>query len=321
MNNKKIVILTPVYNDWKSFQILLERLNKLASNYQWVLCVNAVNDGSIQKIPDEFGEQERYSHIHAIKVIDLKGNVGHQKAIAIGLGSLCTEVEYDAIVVLDSDGEDDPKYIPEMLSKFFSHPDSAILAKRVQRSEGVVFKLFYHIYKNLFRFLTGVAISFGNFCVISPAIAQKLTSSSDLINSFPATILQTKVPYLTVDTKRSERYCGSSQMNFVGLILHGLRAITVFSEIVIVRLALMVFSTGFFAAVIIVLIRFNTEWVISGWASNMIGFLFMYIFITLLGLIIGGILTLQARKNLQFIPSLHWELYLEKSKTMFDKSR
>ncbi len=60
------------------------------------------------------------------------------------------KTEHDAIVVLDSDGEDDPKYIPEMLSMFFDNPKSAILAKRAQRSEGFVFKTFYHIYKYLF---------------------------------------------------------------------------------------------------------------------------------------------------------------------------
>ncbi len=63
MKNKKITILTPVYNDWQSFQILLERLNELASDHQWILCVNAINDGSIQEIPEKLWQtRELFSY-------------------------------------------------------------------------------------------------------------------------------------------------------------------------------------------------------------------------------------------------------------------
>jgi polyisoprenyl-phosphate glycosyltransferase len=321
MPDKRVTVLTPVYNDWESFQLLIETLDKLSSENQWTLSITIINDGSIQEIPKILKEQNLYQHVHSLKVLDLECNVGHQKAIAIGLASISQEEESDIIVVMDSDGEDDPKYISEMLSVFSKNPQSVVLAKRVQRSEGAVFQIFYFIYKYLFRLLTGMGISFGNFCAVSPAAAKRLASSSDLVNSFPATILRSKIPFITVDTKRAERLSGSSQMNFVGLILHGLQAISVFSDIVLIRLFLMVFGTGLTAIFAVLIIRFSTDWVVPGWTSNMVGFIAMYMFITLLGLIIGGIVTLQSRKNFQFIPIQHWKLYLRKITVMFDKKK
>ncbi len=264
---------------------------------------------------------ESFRRIQSIRVLELEYNVGHQKAIAIGLADMGQKSGDDVIVVLDSAGEDDPADIPEMLSVYFANPEPVVLAKRVQRSEGILFKISYFIYKHLFRLLTGMGIAFGNFCALSKSTARRLAASSDLVNSFPATILRSKIPYKTVNTKRALRFSGASQMNFVGLILHGLQAITVFSDIVLIRLSLMIFGFGITAIVGVILVRLFTTWVVPGWASNMVGFLFMYIFMTLLGLIIGGIITLQSRKNFQSIPIQHWTLHLNKITVLFDRSK
>ena len=50
--------------------------------------------------------------------INLKNNEGNQKAISIGLRFLRENKNiFDYIFVMDSDGEDDPKYLPALLEQ------------------------------------------------------------------------------------------------------------------------------------------------------------------------------------------------------------
>ena len=50
--------------------------------------------------------------------MNLKINIGHQRAIAVGLQYIYNEIdEYDYVVVMDSDGEDIPSQIEQLLEK------------------------------------------------------------------------------------------------------------------------------------------------------------------------------------------------------------
>ena len=110
---KKVVCVTPVYNDWLSFDILSEHIFALQKQYEnrFLFSVVAVNDGSTEE------------HVEPIMLVptttlELKINIGHQRAIAVGLQFVFNEVtDYDAVVVMDSDGEDRPTDIITLLEK------------------------------------------------------------------------------------------------------------------------------------------------------------------------------------------------------------
>jgi len=72
--NKKIICLTPVYNDWESFSILLNVIEKQFYNSKEAYSVNivAVNDGSL----DEFNNADFNSNLQ-FEIVSLKNNVGH----------------------------------------------------------------------------------------------------------------------------------------------------------------------------------------------------------------------------------------------------
>ena len=79
----KIIILTPVYNDWKNLSRLLKKINKvfetqLKTKFELII----INDCSTQKY-----NPKKYSCKMAskISVISLYKNVGSQRAIAIGI--------------------------------------------------------------------------------------------------------------------------------------------------------------------------------------------------------------------------------------------
>jgi glycosyltransferase involved in cell wall biosynthesis len=88
--------------------------------------VLAINDGS----DDEFDSEFKSSI--PIEVVSLKSNVGHQRAIAIGLQYINAEkTDFGFVVVLDSDGEDSPEHIRELVAKCDNSSGSKIIfAKR-----------------------------------------------------------------------------------------------------------------------------------------------------------------------------------------------
>ena len=58
----------------------------------------------------------------------------------------------------------------------------------------------------------------------------------DLWNHYAAAVFHSRLPFETVPTVRGRRYDGESKMRFLSLVMHGLNAISVFSDLVGVRL-------------------------------------------------------------------------------------
>jgi hypothetical protein len=120
-----------------------------------------------------------YLHrIREIEIIGLACNLGHQRALAVGLVEVCGREGVDAVLVMDSDGEDRPVDIPRMLEEATRRPGHIIYAKRKRRPGLIVFPVWYAFYKAVFRLLTGARIDFGNFCLIPGEKVEALISNS-----------------------------------------------------------------------------------------------------------------------------------------------
>jgi hypothetical protein len=201
-------------------------------------------------------------------------NLGHQRAIAIGLGEVDQRSRYFAAVVMDSDGEDRPEDIPQLLAALRENSGHIIVARRERRSEGWLFKTCYAGYKALFHVLTGKPIAFGNFCVLPAPLISRLVCMSDIWNNLAAAITRSRMPIHQCPTDRGIRYAGRTKMNLVDLFVHGLSAVSVYSDIAFTRA--LVFSAGLgavtLAAIFGVLgVRIFTDLAIPGWASYMVG--------------------------------------------------
>jgi len=104
---------------------------------------------------------------------------------------LVTDIEaskFDAVVVMDSDGEDRPSDVAQLIAIFGRHPTSIIVARRARHSEALPFRCFYLLYKALFRTLTGQTINFGNFCIIPKNALGALVHNPATWNNLAAAI-------------------------------------------------------------------------------------------------------------------------------------
>jgi hypothetical protein len=112
---------------------------------------------------------------------------------------------------------------------------------------------------------------------------------------------------------RGQRIEGSSQMNFVSLVGHGLSAISVFGDVVGIRLLISSFAASFLAGLgilAVILIRFLTDRAIPGWATYVTGIL-VIIMIQLISIAASfTFFALSSRTNFGFIPSRDHQLFV-----------
>ncbi|KAB2878364.1 glycosyltransferase, partial [bacterium] len=273
-----ILIITPVFNDWDSFTVLLQRIDRVACTNpifaQVDVSLMAIDDGSTASYEKHSAEWRPLQKINFLEILTLNRNVGHQKAIAIALASISRgPLVYDAVIVMDSDGEDQPEDIIHLLATHIGSGEKIIFAQRKKRSEGVVFIFLYKVYKLVYRILTGSSISFGNFCLIPQILLKKLVNVSEIWNHFSGGVIRSKLPITTIETNRGARYCGVSKMNITALIIHGLSAISVQIDIVAVRflmisIILIVFSI--ISMLVVIGVKFFTPYATPGWASTVV---------------------------------------------------
>ena len=288
--NQPFVVLTPYYEDREAIGRLFADLHDQFGSQVHML---VIDDGSIHEPLDPQALLE--SGLRG-EIVYLKRNLGHQRAIAVGINYAAQHYPDQVVVVMDSDGEDRPKSIPELLHQLeASSQIDVVVATRKSRVESWRFQFFYFWYKFFFELATGRHINFGNFMALKPAAVARIAAMQELWIHFAGTVLLSKLRIGQCPIARGARYAGKSKMNFVGLVLHGFKGLMVFAEDVFVRV-------GIFCAVIAVislalmpipLILKFMGMATPGWSSVLIG-VFLLIFIqtgtlTLLTLLLTGL--------------------------------
>jgi polyisoprenyl-phosphate glycosyltransferase len=277
MPEADVAILTPVFNDWDSLSILIEELDTALSGERGPISLVVVDDGSDRPAPSFEAPRKVISDITVIRLVT---NQGHQGAIAVGLCHIFKQMRCNHVVVMDSDGEDRPQDIPELLRAAREAPDSVVVASRAQRSEGMLFRAFYVLYRLVFALLVGRKISFGNFTVLPFGLLHRLAYRAELWSHFAASIVRLRFPLVECATRRGTRYRGKSSMNVATLVVHGLSAINVFAESAIARIliACLLMLGGAVSGILVVLaLRFGTALAIPGWATTAVGILSLFL--------------------------------------------
>jgi polyisoprenyl-phosphate glycosyltransferase len=298
-----IIILLPVYNDSLSLKAVLADINSAFSQAKHPFEIVVVDDGSTEALPEMTG----------IKLIHLTRNLGHQKAIAIGLAYIKDNYAGCTCIVMDSDGEDRVQDIPKLLAQNKSTVSAITFATRKRRTNGVWFKFFYWLYKLSFYLSTGKKISFGNFSLIPYPALSKLVYYSEIWNNFPGGVMKSGLAYNDIPTERGMRYAGKSKMNFTALLLHGFGAIAVFLEIIITRVAIFSFLLMLIAAIsiaVILSIKTFSNLAIPGWASTLGSSMFIILLVSFIISLIAIFIYLSTQSQRKFIPALHYKDYI-----------
>ena len=306
-----IVVCIPVFNDAKSAALLLEQLDSVAAALPYDFAVVFVDDGSRH---EEFAALPGPTpHIPAVEVLRLRRNLGHQRAIAIGLSFIAAETDADYAVVMDGDGEDCPSSLLELLAAAEASPHSAVFAERLKRHDGAGFMVGYRTFRLLHKLFVGRDVKVGNFSVLPRPVLERIVGVSEIWNHYAAGVFHARIPVVQVPIARGRRLAGESKMNLPSLVMHGICALSVWSDVIVSRLFVIV--GGLMAAVVAALgavltIRLFTTAAIPGWATFTAGMLVIG------GLLLGivslllAVFVLGNRSAANFLPHRDWRDYV-----------
>jgi glycosyltransferase involved in cell wall biosynthesis len=270
----KLVIAIPVFNDWEAANLLLQKIDSVCVESGLSPFILLINDGSTMPVPDDFLAWRSMASLR-VDVLELHKNLGHQRAICVALVHLCKNDPEAAVLIMDADGQDPPDQIPRLVEACLSRgQQQGVFAARRRRMEGLTFKLFYQLYRLVHLLLVGSDIHMGNFSLLPPALVQRLVRSNDLWCHYAAAAIKSRLPITTIPVDRAGRLSGRSQMSFVKLVLHGLSAMSVNSDIIGVRVLVfncLLAGLGLIALASVLILRFSKSGAAVGIATNAVG--------------------------------------------------
>lgn len=255
---KNYIFLLPLYNDWKSLQKLLEIINNEIKKIKIKANFVIVDDYSSSQKKLNLN---KLKNIKKVEIIKLNKNLGSQKAISVGLKYLKNIKKKSIITILDSDGEDDPTQIKNMIKSIKRNPNHVTVSCRDRRKEGLIFKLLYFFHKLITFLFTFKWISFGNYASFnSNLIKSILSDDSSWFALSSAYAKNTMIKRLYADRKK--RYYGKSKLSLKALFIHAFRINCVFLyRVIFVSFSylflIFYLNTFFFNLLILPIITFN----------------------------------------------------------------
>lgn len=271
MATPHFAVIAPCYNEGDVVMRFVEELEKIVASLPASFTIVVVDDASTDGTLTHLSSIRTQAPNVTFKALSLPYNMGHQEAIYQGL-LFASTTSAQHFIVMDSDGEDDPK----ALTEFVQHVGTPIvLVARGKRSESLFFLMGYWCYRKLFRAFTGRSITFGNFSMIDRQVLGAVLDRSFI--HYAAFLSRHKAQTRTITYDRRKRLDGHSKMSFRSLSYHAFRSLIEYSEEVLslflkVLLALIGIFLG--SMIMILSIKLFTDQAIPGWASTLILSLF-----------------------------------------------
>ena len=111
-NKELLTIVSPAYNEAENLDELYSRILNATENLNLEIEIIYVNDGSNDNTIEVINRQSENDG--RITVIDLSRNFGKEIALTAGLD----HASGDAVIVIDSDLQDPPEVIPQLVEKW-----------------------------------------------------------------------------------------------------------------------------------------------------------------------------------------------------------
>ncbi|MGH8546999.1 MAG: glycosyltransferase family 2 protein [Methylococcales bacterium] len=267
-------VVAPAYNEeavLPAFHArLIKVLNELGVQYE----ILYVNDGSKDQTINILNDL-RNGNEH-VSVIDLSRNFGKELALTAGLDHAVG----DAIVVIDTDLQDPPEVIPDLLSKMHEGYD-IVYAKRSQREGETLFKkLSANLFYRFIQILSYINIpeDTGDFRVISRRALDELKRLREQHRFMKGLFSWVGFPQTAVRYRRDPRYAGHTKWSYWKLWNFALEGITSFSTKplkIASYIGVITALAAFLYAIVVVLKKFLYGDPVAGYPSLMAVILFL----------------------------------------------
>lgn len=276
-SDKKTVALSvvcPVFNEVEGLRAFHDRLIPALETFATPFEVIYVDDGS------KDGSAELIDGLHdadpRIKALHFSRNFGHQMAITAGMDC----ASGDACVVMDTDGQDPPEVIGEMLARW-RQGFEVVYAVRAKREHDTVFKrataaLFYRLMGKLARI--DIPVDAGDFRLMDRRVVEVMRRLREGNRFVRGLIAWAGFRYTSVEYVRKGRLAGETHYPLLKMVRFAADGITSFSH---EPLRWVTFCGVGCSAVSVALagwalyVKLFTESAVQGWTSMMAVILFM----------------------------------------------
>lgn len=270
----KLAIVVPCYNEQEvlpqSLPVLQKVLQQLQSQQQ------ISTDSQIVFVDDGSQDQtwsliSQFSQTNAnVAGIKLSRNFGHQNALLAGLSTVS---DADFIVTIDSDLQDDPQVIAQMVQQYYAGAE-VVYGVRNNRDSDSRFKR--TTAEGFYKFMNFLGVKLvpdsADFRLLSQRAAQVLLDYPERNLFLRGLVPLVGFPSAKVYYRRQPRAAGVSKYPLLKMLHFALDGITSFSVApikLIMGLGLVIVAVSLFLLIYTIIQKIRGD-VVSGWSSLMI---------------------------------------------------
>ncbi|MCC6956298.1 MAG: glycosyltransferase family 2 protein [Anaerolineales bacterium] len=274
-DNKPVIsVVAPIFNESATlpefYRRVREALQPLGETWELVLIDDGSRDNS-SEIMRELARQDP-----RVRPVIFARNFGHQLAVTAGLDYSRGE----AVVIIDSDLQDPPEVIPEMIARWREGYE-VVYAIRTEREGETWFKLFTAslFYRLIYRITdVDIPLDTGDFRLLDRKVVNVLNSMRERHRFLRGMSVWVGFRQTGVSYKRHARFAGETKYPLKKMVKFASDAVTGFSYFPL-QLATYVgfFSAGIsiLAIPIVIIMRLIGQQAFFGQATTLIAVLFL----------------------------------------------
>lgn len=287
-----LTVVLPVMNEVEVLPELYRRLTAtlegMALTYELLFIDDGSLDGTVERLSD------LRAHDARVTVLAFSRNFGHHAALSAGID----HARGDAVVLMDSDLQDQPEEIPRLFERYRQGYD-VVFAELDSRREGMAKALLARAFWWIFGACTGIRLhNPGVFRVVSRRVVLALRRFPERARFLAGIFAWVGFKQTSIPVARAVRGAGRTKYNLARSIALSVFAITSFSRAPLRLAAYLsgVFSLGSAVLAAWVLYRklvYGTSMI--GWASlaiiMLVGFAGTFLVLGVMGEYIATVLT------------------------------
>ncbi|WP_339742865.1 glycosyltransferase family 2 protein [uncultured Rubinisphaera sp.] len=221
-----ISVVLPVYNELQALPILVERISSTLDAGHWRFEIVFVNDGSTDGSTQELA---RLSQAHDfVRIVSFSRNFGHQAAVQAGMMA----AQGDAIILMDSDLQDDPHALTDFLAAWQQDFD-IVYAVRTKRKEHACKRFLFDAFYRILNAISSVRIPVdaGNFSLLDRRVVETINALPERDRYFPGLRSWAGFRQTGIEVERCARYDDVPRVSLLGLFRLAKTAMFSFSNV------------------------------------------------------------------------------------------
>lgn len=272
---KTISFVLPVFNEEGNIQRLHERLGKVVEELpdftaRFIFVNDGSSDSSIEILKELKNSDER------VTVLNLARNYGHQVAVTAGID----EAKEDVVVIMDTDLQDPPELVLEMVKRWRAGAD-VVYAQRRSRKDGPLKKLTAKVYYRVLKKLSAIEIpeDTGDYRLLDKTVVSELKRYREHNRYIRGMVSNIGFKQEAVLFDRDARDSGKSGYSWSSMIKLAMDGIFSFS---VVPLRIVSYAGGLLALTSMVIAAFYfvaklvaPEMSVAGWTYIVVGMFFL----------------------------------------------